>query len=273
MQPLACTNCCHNPLQLGPIGTPVGFCTRHQLTLLAPQHTTCGQLLRKDLLRERAIEERAIHQKQFSPRHVVIVETGGRALDRETIERPNGLLAPDPVADEVTSFATIEPKIATLAALRRIGGVRAEVAFLSLSRGYFENCVRHKGQWTSGLHIAWWTLGRLTENAEPALTELREPVHSSLATFQDLARWYVVMLRLTLLADISSEAAAAKDRFGQLRSVLQEIVISSRAGAGTDLLLKVRQKERRLKSALPLPRYKELGVRLHRRQRAAPGED
>ena len=61
MGPLSCVNCCHNPLQLGPVGTAFGYCTRHRAILNQPQLTTCGRLLRKDLLAESARRQSAIH--------------------------------------------------------------------------------------------------------------------------------------------------------------------------------------------------------------------
>lgn len=71
MEPLSCVNCLHNPLQLGGVGTAFGYCTAHRVVLHESHHTTCGQLLRKDLLSVRATAEQKLHRRSF---HVDFVQ-------------------------------------------------------------------------------------------------------------------------------------------------------------------------------------------------------
>ena len=171
MTPISCANCCHNPLQTGPVGYPVGHCTRFKVTLLSPGHTTCGNLQRKDLQRERAETERADHARTFSTTFVSDLTTGKRSALVEEGTHP--IESSDIVLREVHSYGIVS-KIASLATLRAMSGVRAELALTSLGRSYFANCMRRDGRWTSGIHLAWWMLGRLPEVPRIELQDLRE---------------------------------------------------------------------------------------------------
>jgi len=264
MEPLSCSNCCHNPLQLGPVGTAVGYCTRHRLALLAPHQTTCGQLLRKDLLRERALEERTLHRKAFPENKIRDLHDRAIASDRGLAEAPNGELSTDPVADEVLGYGKLPSKSATLAALRRIAGARAEVAFLSLGRAYFANCVSRGGPWTAGGHLLWWTLERLLEVPVVGPEDLREPIGAPLRAFLEIGRWRIVAMRLALLADVGNRAG--DDPVGRLPDTLRKAMTVTKPGSATHLLGWLRRNHRQFTHAMSRSRYEELRGVWHKEQ-------
>jgi hypothetical protein len=180
MEPLSCVNCCHNPLQLGSIGTAFGHCTRHGVALVHPHATTCGQLLRKDLLIQSADRERRLHSKVYRTDRVSLVVAPEVDATYLT-ERPSEQVPTDAIVEEVQAYGAVDKKIATMAALRRISGPRAEVAMLSLSRAYVANCFRRDRKWKSSVHLLFWTLQRLHEEPVFAPTDLREPLSFSLS--------------------------------------------------------------------------------------------
>ncbi|MBI4700355.1 MAG: hypothetical protein HY744_04155 [Deltaproteobacteria bacterium] len=265
MQPLSCVNCCHNPLQIGPVGTAFGYCTRHRLILSHPERTTCGLLLRKDLLAESAAWEQAAHAKVYPKKRAVLVaEANVGALERGLAEKPNGQLPADAVIEEVQNYGHLGTKIATMAALHRVEGCRAEVAMVSLSRGYFRTCVERRGKWTSGVHLLRWTLDRLDVDPELAATDLRGPIGFSLAQTIAVARWTVLAFRLALVADVGRQAASEKDPVGRLANLAGE---AARAAPPTDpgrLLSWLSRKRRTWNAALSPARYAELRGQLHR---------
>lgn len=266
MIPLSCVNCCHNPLQLGSVGTAFGFCTRHRLLLLQPHTTTCGQLLRKDLLAESAGREQTIHVKTYSPRRVAPLASPAKdAAEASLVEAANGQLPHDQVVEEVQSFGRLDSKIATMAALHRIPGSRAEIAMLSLSRGYFRNCTQapRRGPWTSGLHLLFWTLDRL--DVEPTIdaTDLRGPIAHSLERTIALARWAIVALRLALVADVGRRAVAQRDPVGELAMLPFKAIEATRVPDADRLLAWLKRTKAQWRKPLSRERYGELRDRLH----------
>lgn len=264
MIPLSCVNCCHNPLQLGSVGTAFGFCTRHQAVLNQPQLTTCGQLLRKDLLAESAARQRTIHRKSYSEERIsMVMDPSLPASKRGLIEKPNGQLPADAVIEEVQNFGHLDSKIASMAALHRVPGVRAEVAMLSLSRGYFGNCIARGGQWTAGVHLLYWTLGRLDSNPVPEATDLRGPIAFSVGHTIAVARWTLIAFRLAFVGDVGSAAAQAKDKAGRL-SRLPGQAAKATPGIDPDRLLGWLGQRRPIwSSALSAHRYAKLRQTLH----------
>ena len=217
MIPLSCLNCCHNPLQLGPLGTQFGYCTRHRLVLNHPQATTCGQLLRKDLLAESASRENHLHAAAFSTDRIVFLGTRKQATAlKGAVEKPNGQMPADAIVEELQNYGSLDSKIGSMAVLHRIPGARAEVAMLSLSRAYFRNCVANGGSWTAGIHLLYWTLRRLDEEPEINATDLRGPIPYSLTHTLAVARWSLLAFRLAFVSDVGRVAAAEGDRAGRL---------------------------------------------------------
>ena len=264
MIPLSCLDCCHNPLQLGPVGTAFGYCIRHRAVLNQPQLTTCGQLLRKDLLAESATRQRALHEKTYPVTRIVTVANPAQAAERRgLVEKPNGQLPPDPVVEEVLDFGNLDSKIASMAALHRIPSARAEVARLSLSRSYFANCAAQGGPWTAGVHLLYWTIGRL--DADPAIgaADLRGPIAFSLGTTIAVARWTVIAFRLAFINDVSRLANAEQDAVGRLERLAGQAVRAA-PGVDPDLILAWLSKKRPAWStALSASRYGKLREQLH----------
>jgi hypothetical protein len=264
MVPLSCLNCCHNPLQLGPIGTAFGYCTRHRIVLTHPQATTCGQLLRKDLLAREAGVEQAKHAAQYSASKVVVLTAPkAGAIEQGLAERPNGQLPADPVIDEVRNFGSLDSKIATMAALHRIPGCRAEVAMLSLSRSYFRNCTAHGGKWTAGVHLLEWTLGRLEREPVLAATDLQGPISFSLERTIAVARWTVVAFRLSFIADVAARARKERDSVGRLAQFVDDVIGVAPPDEPQKLLAALARRRSRWRRVFPEKRYTELREELH----------
>ncbi len=158
----SCQNCWFNGLQYGPLGLAVGYCARHKKILNVPDGTTCGLHLRKDLTLIRAIEVSEIHKEKYSIEIVCRINDGLHYdSDISDNQKDMELLKKDSVADTVTDYGELGSTIESLAQLKAMPGARAELAMLSLGRGYANNCVLRDGKWTSGVHLYWWSRLRL----------------------------------------------------------------------------------------------------------------
>lgn len=265
MVPLSCVNCCHNPLQLGPVGTAFGYCTRYRLVLLHPNLTTCGQLLRKDLLSASAARERARHEHQYrTDRPVLVADPKRDAKDLAYVEKPNGQLPPDAVVEEVDNYGRLDSKVGTMAALHQVPGARAEVAMLSLSRAYFGNCIQHGGKWTAGVHLLFWTLRRLPDEPRLEATDLRGPIAYSLGQTIEIAKWMVLALRIALIGDVGVVARRERDPAGALADLPEAAAKAAPSADSTRLLEWLQKRRRQWSRALPAARYSSLRDSLHR---------
>lgn len=206
MNRLSCTYCSFNALQHGPLGLSVGYCVEHRVVLRRADETTCARQLRKDLSRQSRETAHAAHGKryldvvQFIDSHESVEETSDTHLLEE-----------DPVGDVVTSYGLLESKIGSLYQLRQIPGVRAELAMLSLGRGYVRRCFLRGGPWTSGLHLFWWTRQRLGRPPKIVISDFRTQTAASLDRQFELAAWSVVMLRLHFMSDVTAAAPNTDD--------------------------------------------------------------
>lgn len=219
----SCQNCWFNGLQYGPLGLPVGYCSRHLKILNAAGETTCGLHLRKDLSLKRAKEVGEVHRRHF-PIHE-IVSVGDRQPINDSVSTRSAdikALTSDPIGAIAFEYGTLGSKIESLAMLKNTAGARAEVALTSLSRGYVANCVSRNGRWTSGLHLYWWTKSRLADEPNIAATDIRTVGSIQLSRQVQLTAWSVIMLRLTLIEDIAEHAAAQGDKFGGARGLLKK---------------------------------------------------
>ena len=266
MVPLSCINCCHNPLQLGPVGTAFGYCTRHRVVLNHPQLTTCGQLLRKDLLAQSAQREQLAHQTSYPVERVVMVANPQQAAEKKGfVEKPNGQLPADAIIEEVQNYGCLDnSKIGSMAALHRISGARAEVAMLSLSRAYFGNCIAQGGPWTAGVHLLFWTLRRLDEDPSLRATDLRGPIAFSLGHTIAVARWTLLAFRLAFVSDVGRAAEESGDRVSKLARLPGQAI---RAAPGIEpdrLLAWLGKKKAVWSSALSANRYAKIREELHR---------
>ena len=269
MLPLSCVNCCHNPLQIGPVGTSFGFCTRHRVVLNHPELTTCGQLLRKDLLAESAGREQETHVRSYPEDRVLSVTLPDRGATQALVEKPNGQLPPDAVVEEVQDYGRLDSKIASMAALHRVPGARAEVAMLSLSRGYLSRCMARGGRWTAGVHLLFWTLERLDKDPRLEATDLRGPITGSLTRTIELARWTVVTFRLAFVSDVGHAAEREADPVRRL-SKLPGQALDEVSGVNPDRLLDwLRRHKPSWSGALRQTRYREVREGLHREESEA----
>jgi hypothetical protein len=261
----SCQNCWFNGLQYGALGLPVGYCSRHQKILNAAEGTTCGLQIRKDLPLKRAQQVASVHAARYADSVIVQIyrdEEAGREISSDMKDLAS--LRSDPVGEIVSDYGMLDSNIESLAQLKILSGARAEVAMLSLARGYISNCVRQNGSWTSGLHLYWWTKNRLPEIPEIAVKDLRTTGGLQLSRQLDLIAWSVVMLRLTLIDDIIEYAAAQHDPIGEVKELLQK-------AAEAVQTFNLRNLSRWLKTEalphldrkLPYERYKILSRQLH----------
>ena len=221
--------------------------------------------MRKDLLRASAHEERALHQLHYRLDRVsLVVAPNVDAEKARFVEKPNGMFERDVVLDEVLSYAQYDTNISTMAALRRVEGMRAEIAMLSLSRGYLANCYDNKGPWFAGLHLAFWTLQRLDADPVFAASELHGPMRS-VSEAMAVAKWRVLAFRLYLLCDVSDETRAQKGRDPITRfTALADEALSAGSPTRPDkVLAKLRSTRTRWMQALSRDRYTRLRRAVH----------
>jgi hypothetical protein len=221
----SCQNCWFNGLQYGALGLSVGYCVRHRKVLGAPDDTTCGLHLRKDLPlgRARQVGDVHVHKKHYPVHEIVMVRDKGPTFDTVS-DDPKDIktLISDPVGATAYEYGALGSKIESLAVLRNTAGARAEVALASLGRGYVANCVARNGRWTSGIHLYWWTKLRLIEEPIILASDLRSTDGIKLSRQVALTAWSVVMLRLTLIDDIAEHAASQGHNFGRARGLLSK---------------------------------------------------
>jgi hypothetical protein len=123
----------------------------------------CGRHFRKDLPAADAARERDGHVKRFSPSAVMKLSepaapANGGYTSASSDDRDR--LASDPVGVFALEYGSLESKLASLAQLRFLPGVRPELALMSIGRAYVNRCVENDGRWTSELHLLWWTRRR-----------------------------------------------------------------------------------------------------------------
>jgi hypothetical protein len=265
MIPLSCANCWHNPLQHDSVGLAVGFCVIHKKVLNSPESTTCGRQRRKDLPLDSARREQAFHREGFDEDTIVLLRdrkpANGSVSDREPdIEE----LRHDAVGEAVTEYGQLGAKIESIARLSKMSGVRAELAMLSLGRAYLHNCVARKGSWTSGIHMFWWNKERLAEEPEIGVEDLWQSNTLPLHRKVELARWAVIMLRLTFVADVATHAAEEGHPLQNLRAVLDEAAEAVGTFNTRRLLSWVKSHAlRQITRALPTSEYYRLAHKLH----------
>jgi hypothetical protein len=223
----SCQNCWFNGLQYGGLGLAVGYCSRHQKILFAADATTCGQHMRKDLSCKRAREVSVVHLKHYTKDAIVSVfDSAVSNVPISSAEKDLKVLRADPVAESVSDYGLLGSKIESLAQLngltKEAKSARAEVAMMSLARGYVQNCFARDKTWTSGLHLYWWTKNRLPELPSIEINDIRTTNGIELARQIDLTAWSVMMLRLTLIDDVVECAAVQGDAIGEVKGLLQK---------------------------------------------------
>lgn len=266
MVQLSCSNCWFNGLQYGPVGLQVGYCTELQKVLPRADETTCGRQRRKDLLWPSASKARVQHRKTYPGNQVVSLSRArGEEPDEDASAEDLEILQSDSVGNDVTEYGELQSKIESLARLSRLPGVRAEIAMLSLARGYVARCVDLDGSWTSGLHLLWWTRRRLADIPDIELGDLRLAPATSLQRQVELVRWSLGMLRLTFLSDIGHHAAANGGHdVRHLADLPEEAALA--AGTNPERLFRWihRTGNKAFDKLLPRDEYRRLGTLLHR---------
>ncbi len=260
----SCQNCWFNGLQYGAIGLPVGYCARHRKVLNSPDETTCGQQIRKDLGLKRAQEVATYHAKAYENDKIVRLSSKEEVNgDSSSALRDLAVLRRDLVGEVVVEFGSLDTTILSLVELKTIRTTRSDIAMISLGRAYIRNCMQHEGVWTSGLHLYWWTRKRLAEVPTIEVDDLRYVGAIQLSRQTELAKWSIMMFRMSLLDDIAEYAGP------QNKEVGQEIGIANSAAMAVQdfdvwKLSKWIRKELipALESKMNYERYLELGNKL-----------
>jgi hypothetical protein len=170
----------------------------------------------------------------------------------------------DSVAAVVSDYGQLDTKIVSLAQLKMVPGCRAELALLSLSRGYVGRCVERGGSWTSGLHLLWWTGERLSEEPKIELNDLRAELPLPLDRQIEIAQWAVIMLRLTFVSDVGYHALAMRHKVSKLASLAEDAAIQVDTLSPARLLRWIkREGVKRFGAALSERTYKQLRKDLH----------
>jgi len=261
----SCQNCWFNGLQYGALGLPVGYCSRHKKILNLADGTTCGLHLRKDLTVHRAKEVSKIHIKHYSTDLIGRVSNGlSYENDVSGSEKDVGKLRNDSIGDVVADYGELGSTIESLAQLKAMPGARAELAMLSLGRGYIQNCASRNGKWTSGLHLYWWSRKRLAEIPEIGVDNLRSVGATQLSRQSDLTAWSLIMLRLTFIDDITTYANQQNDPLGKVQSLTEQAALTLDTFNLRSLSKWLKTEAApQLDSRLSVTRYAELANELH----------
>jgi hypothetical protein len=267
---LSCVNCSFNALQYDNLGTAVGYCGEHRRVLNTPALTTCGRLFRKDLMLRSAEREQGFHEARFAPSAISSLTTGKVVNGAHTSSSTADLaaLARDAVAAEVMQYGQLGSKIESLARLSMLPKARAEIGLTSLGRTYVRRCVERGGVWSSGLHLFWWVKSRVAEEPDIHVDDLRESQALPLSRQMDLARWSVVMLRLTFLSDVAEHAVGTKNPIRAARDLPEQAARATQSLSFRKLMRWVERGEGRriLDRALTQRAYERLSERVHREE-------
>ncbi|MGZ8216150.1 hypothetical protein [Methylomagnum sp.] len=237
----------------------------HKKILNVPDSSTCGLHLRKDLVVGRAKEISEIHKRHYSIEFVGRI-VDGKAYDGDVSDNNEDIevLKKDSVADAVTDYGELGSTIESLAQLKATPGARAELAMLSLGRGYINNCISKNGRWTSGLHLYWWSRRRLTNIPEIKVEDLRSVGATQLSRQTDMTAWSLIMLRLTFIEDITTYAHQQGDPFGKIPSLTEQAALALNTFSLRNLAKWLKSEAiPQLDRYLPSSRYAELAKELH----------
>lgn len=270
MKLLSCANCWFNAVQYGDIGLQYGYCIEHRKVLLDATETTCGRMRRKDLGLPSADQQADAHRVRYPEDQIVYIRDPAKPADAvvSDSDRERAVLERDRIAKTVLEYAGYEQgtRIASIAQLRA-GTARAEVAMLSLSRGYLQTCYIRSRRWTSGLHIYWWVRETLPTAPTVEVTDLLRS-STSVRRQVELIQWSIIMLRLSLITDIAHYAQRTSDHpVGGLVDLLDEAALHSgtiKPGALLRWIESARDGAlRRLDRAMPETEYQRLRASLH----------
>lgn len=271
---ISCSNCWYNPLQSGALGSSFGYCVEHRFVLRRPDETTCSLLVRKDLLLDSAQKEHVYHEEVYGPGRGLKIVKSCHSADSDVYRCDSSeIVNGDDVVRLVAEYGELDTKIESLAQLRFMTEPRAEVAMLSLARGYTHRCVSRGGAWTSGLHLLWWTRQRLEKNPKlhVPLQDLRYQLPVPIERQIELVQWSLAMLRLSFVSDIGSYGQESGDDVGALASFPEDAAIAIQSVSLKKLLSWIKNTALpRFDEVLGYQRYKGLARELHRDERTAP---
>jgi hypothetical protein len=264
----SCANCWFNGLQSGSVGLSVGYCTQHRVVLRQPDETTCALQLRQDLLIDGALQQSRLHRAAYQREDgVQRLADLAPAANGDYVDPDTSFIRHDRVAAVVADYGEYGTKIESLAQLCALRSFRAELAMLCLGRGYVHRCVSRDGSWTSGIHLLWWTRQRLSEDLRPELqpADLRYQMAVSLDRQIDLARWWLLMLRLVFISDLGTYADGNGGPEGELAGLAEQAA----ADTGIPALAKLASWTQRvgipaIDRCFPEQRYRQLALELHR---------
>lgn len=216
MHPGSCANCCFNGLQNQDVGLSVGYCVEHRAVLHESGSTTCARLFRRDLSLPEARKEQTLQKRQV-PDQVVTLRDHEPAVNRGSADGDATLLESDRVGAVLVEYRRLDSTATSLNRLNEIETTRAEVARLGLTRTYVNWCMNDPGGkgWVSGFRFLWWTRASLSSSPTIAIGDLWSGTRLPLTEQEDLARWSVLMERLTFLSDMGHHAsqAGSADRY------------------------------------------------------------
>jgi hypothetical protein len=214
---------------------------------------------------ERSEEVSKIHQNVFSSELIVrTVDHEQHENDFSDSDKDIELLRKDEVADVAADFGALGTTIESLSQLKAMPGARAELAMLSLSRGYVSNCISRNGKWTSGLHLYWWSKKRLDSTPDVGVEDLRSVGAIQLARQSTLTAWSLMMLRLTFIEDITVYAGQQHDSLGTIESLTDQAASALETFNLTNLAKWIKREAiPQLDSRLSYERYKALANDLH----------
>lgn len=265
---LSCSNCWYNGLQSGAVGSSLGYCAEYDVVLRRADETTCARQLRKDLLFDSSLASNVDHRRSFrSEDSPQLLADARRVTNGEFVESDKRLLRGEAVARVVAEYGEYGTKIESLAQLRALPGARAELAMTSLARAYTKRCCDRGGNWTSGVHLLWWTRLRLEEVPQPeiGLGDLRHQLPVDLSRQVELAAWWILMLRLVFISDVGSHARAAGHAVGSLADLAERAAEATTTPSVRKLSVWIRKKGlSAIDAVLPERGYRELARELHR---------
>ncbi len=187
--------------------------------------------MRKDLPLDLAREENLAHRRHFPKTAPIVLIRSGEPANGELSDNPQDIddLRRDEIAEEVRDYGHLGTTIESLASLGKHPKTnerpRAELAFLSLSRGYVTNCVeRGEGTWTAGLNLFRWTRTRLAKEPWIHPADLRFENTLPLRRKVELAQWSLITLRLAFIVDLAllAQATDPGHPFGELADALDQ---------------------------------------------------
>jgi len=220
----SCENCWFNGLQHGSIGLSLGYCTEHKVVLRRPSETTCARHMRKDLLLDTAVQFSERHKKYYQiDDQVQKLVNYEPASETEYVSADTSFIRSDSIGEALADYGEYGTKIESLSNLRTLRNSRAELAMLSLARGYTHRCMKISNNWKSGIHILWWTRRRLAEGQAPEIypADIRYSTTRSLERQVELAAWSLLMFRLVFISDIGRYAAIGNSPLAELESIAE----------------------------------------------------